>query len=118
MVPGPLGLRRRFRTLKDPRRVNSCEHLLLDIIAICAVVANADDWQGVETFGHERHDWLKTFLELPNGIPSHDTFERVFDALDPPGQDGSTEELADPGDRVTGGAIGLTGAALFWPGGI
>jgi predicted transposase YbfD/YdcC len=58
---------------------------LLDIIAIaiCAVIADADDWQGVETFGHERSAWLKTFLDLPNGIPSHDTFERVFDALDP-----------------------------------
>ena len=85
MVPGPFGLRRHFRTLQDPRRVNSCQHLLLDIIAIaiCAVIANADDWQGVETFGHDRRDWLKTFLELPNGIPSHDTFERLFDALDP-----------------------------------
>lgn len=85
MVPGPLGLRRHFRALQDPRRVNSCRHLLLDVIAIaiCAVIANADDWQGVETFGHDRRDWLKTFLELPNGIPSHDTFERVFDALDP-----------------------------------
>ena len=51
MVPGPFGLRRHFRTLQDPRRVNSCQHLLLDIIAIaiCAVIANADDWQGVET---------------------------------------------------------------------
>lgn len=85
MAPNALGLRRHFRTLQDPRRVNSCRHLLLDVIAIavCAVIANADDWQGVETFGHDRHDWLKSFLELPNGIPSHDTFERVFDALDP-----------------------------------
>lgn len=85
MNPGPLDLRRHFRTLQDPRRVNSCQHLLLDVIAIaiCAVIANADDWQGVETFGHDRQDWLKTFLELPNGIPSHDTFERVFDALNP-----------------------------------
>jgi predicted transposase YbfD/YdcC len=85
MVLGPLGLRRHFRTLQDPRRLNSCQHRLLDVIAIaiCAVIANADDWQGVETFGHDRHDWLKTFLQLPNGIPSHDTFERIFDALDP-----------------------------------
>lgn len=87
MVPSRLGLHRHFRRLRDPRRVNCCQHRLLDIIAIaiCAVIANADDWQGVETFGHERRDWLKTFLELPHGIPSHDTFERVFDALDPRG---------------------------------
>ena len=85
IVPGPSRLTRHFRTLQDPRRVNRCQHLLLDIIAIaiCAVIANADDWQGVETFGCSRRDWLKTFLGLPNGIPSHDTFERVFDALDP-----------------------------------
>ncbi len=85
MAPGSLGLQRHFRTLQDPRRVNSCQHRLLDVIAIaiCAVIANADDWQGVETFGQDRRDWLKTFLELPNGIPSHDTFERVFDAIEP-----------------------------------
>ena len=77
MAPGSLGLQRHFRTLQDPRRVNSCQHRLLDVIAIAifAVIANADDWQGVETFGQDRRDWLKTFLELPNGIPSHDTFE-------------------------------------------
>jgi predicted transposase YbfD/YdcC len=85
MVLKTLGLRQHFRTLRDPRRLNCCQHLLLDVIAIaiCAVIANADDWQGVETFGHDRIDWLKTFLKLPNGIPSHDTFERIFDALDP-----------------------------------
>ncbi len=85
MAPSRLGLRHHFRNLQDPRRTNACRHRLLDIIAIalCAVIANADDWQGVATFGRQRLDWLRTFLELPNGIPSHDTFERVFDALDP-----------------------------------
>ena len=56
MVLKTLGLRHHFRTLRDPRRVNCCQHLLLDVIAICAVIANADDWQGVETFGHDRID--------------------------------------------------------------
>jgi predicted transposase YbfD/YdcC len=85
MARSPLSLRHHFRSLKDPRRLGSCKHRLLDIIAIaiCAVIAKADDWQGVETFGHERVDWLKTFLALPHGIPSHDTFERVFDTLEP-----------------------------------
>jgi hypothetical protein len=80
-----LGLRHHFHTLRDPRRVNGCQHVLLDVIAIaiCAVIANADDWQGVESFGHDQLDWLKTFLKLPSGIPSHDTLERIFDALDP-----------------------------------
>lgn len=85
MVTSRLSLRRHFRSLKDPRRVNCCQHRLLDIIAIalCAVIANADDGQGVETFARHRRSWLQTFLDLPNGVPAHDTFERVFDALDP-----------------------------------
>jgi predicted transposase YbfD/YdcC len=53
------------------------------VIAICAVIAGADTWQEVATFAEERREWLQTFLELPNGIPSHDTFERVFDRIDP-----------------------------------
>jgi predicted transposase YbfD/YdcC len=60
-------------------------HGLHDIIvtALCAVIAGAQDWQEIETFARKRCDWLKGFLKLPNGIPSHDTFERVFDRLNP-----------------------------------
>jgi hypothetical protein len=60
-------------------------HLLHDIlvIALCAVIAGAQDWQEIATFGRKRQDWLKRFLQLPNGIPSQDTFERVFDRLSP-----------------------------------
>jgi predicted transposase YbfD/YdcC len=78
-------IKKHFRRLKDPRRAHRRRHLLMDIIviAICAVLCNCNDWQQVATFGRERHDWLKRFLELPNGIPSHDTFERVFDRLHP-----------------------------------
>jgi predicted transposase YbfD/YdcC len=85
-MPQPsLALKRHFAPLKDPRRRHGRLHRLLDIvaIAICAVIAGADDWQQVEAFGRRRHPWLKGFLALPNGIPSHDTFERVFDRLDP-----------------------------------
>ena len=76
---------RYFTRLRDPRRHHLKRHLLIDIlvIAICAVIANADDWQQVVTFAKRRRAWLLTFLSLPNGIPSHDTFERVFDRLDP-----------------------------------
>ena len=76
---------RHFRTLEDPRRKHRRRHPLLSIvvIALCAVIANCDDWQKVEVFAQERREWLATFLDLPNGIPSHDTFERVFDRLDP-----------------------------------
>jgi predicted transposase YbfD/YdcC len=74
-----------FAKLKDPRRAHRRLHRLQDIIviALCAVIAGAQDWQEIETFGRKRHDWLKRFLELPHGIPSHDTFERVFDRLQP-----------------------------------
>ncbi len=75
-----------FRKLKDPRRAHRRLHLLPDIlvIALCAVIAGAQDWQEIATFGRKRLDWLKRFLKLPHGIPSHDTFERVFNRLHPP----------------------------------
>ena len=74
-----------FAKLKDPRRCHRRLHLLQDIIviALCAVICNAQDWQEIVTFGRKRHGWLKRFLALPNGIPSHDTFERVFERLSP-----------------------------------
>jgi predicted transposase YbfD/YdcC len=80
-----LSIPRYFATLKDPRRAHRRLHLLQDIlvIALCAVIAGAQDWQEVETFGRKRKDWLKRFLGLPHGIPSHDTFERVFDRIKP-----------------------------------
>jgi predicted transposase YbfD/YdcC len=53
------------------------------VIALCAVIAGAQDWQDIETFGRQRRNWLQRFLALPHGIPSHDTFERVFDRLKP-----------------------------------
>jgi hypothetical protein len=53
------------------------------IIAICAVICGADGWEDVESFGESKKDWLKGFLELPHGIPSHDTFGRVFAHLAP-----------------------------------
>jgi predicted transposase YbfD/YdcC len=80
-----LSIRPFFLPLRDPRRHHRRKHLLIDIvvIALCAVISGADDWQQVVAFGRRRRDWLTTFLRLPNGIPSHDTFERVFDRLDP-----------------------------------
>ncbi len=73
-----------FADLVDPRVERTKEHRLLDIvaIAICAVVCGADSWVAVEEFGKAKQGWLRTFLALPNGIPSHDTFGRVFAALD------------------------------------
>ena len=80
-----LSIPRFFAKLKDPRRAHRRLHHLQDIlvIALCAVIAGAQDWQEIETFGRERKGWLGRFLGLPNGIPSHDTFERVFDRIKP-----------------------------------
>lgn len=81
----PSTIQHHFRKLKDPRLNRRKLHSLLDIlfIALCAVLCGAQDWQQVETFGKGRLAWLRRFLKLSNGVPSHDTFERVFDRLDP-----------------------------------
>ncbi|MEZ6053446.1 MAG: ISAs1 family transposase [Planctomycetaceae bacterium] len=77
-------LTRCFADLEDPRVQASCDHLLIDILAmtILGVSCGADEWTDLETSGRLRHDWLRTFLELPAGIPSHDTFRRVLGLLD------------------------------------
>lgn len=69
----------------DPRLDRTKHHQLLDIvtIALCAIIAGADSWVECEVFGNAKRDWLRTFLPLPNGIPSHDTCGRLFAALDP-----------------------------------
>jgi hypothetical protein len=74
-----------FETLPDPRRDHTKAHQLLDIVAItlCAVICGADGWVDVATFGRVKERWLRPFLALPGGIPSHDTFGRVFALLDP-----------------------------------
>jgi len=78
------GLSTCFVDVEDPRVVGRCDHLLLDIIAITilAVLCGAEDWPDIELFGTSRREWLKSFLALPKGIPSHDTFGRFFAAVD------------------------------------
>ena len=73
-----------FAHLEDPRGERTKEHLLVDIIvvAVCGVICGADNWVEIEAWGQEKIEWLKQFLALPNGIPSHDTFGRVFSRLD------------------------------------
>ena len=73
-----------FSELKDPRIDRTKRHSLIDIITITiwAVAPGADSWVDVELFGKSKKEWLSGFLELPNGIPSHDTFGRVFSMLD------------------------------------
>jgi predicted transposase YbfD/YdcC len=74
-----------FGCLPDPRVERTRAHRLTDLltIALCAILCGANDWVAVETFGHAKEAWLRTFLALPGGIPSHDTFGRVFARLDP-----------------------------------
>lgn len=81
----PLSMVERFAPLEDPRTGNAKRHQLLDIvvIALCAVICGADSSVEIEEFGKAREDWFRRFLELPNGIPAHDTFGRVFALLDP-----------------------------------
>jgi len=81
----PLTIKHHFRKLKDPRINRHKVHLLPNIIviALCAVLCGAKDWQQIETFGKKRFDWLSRFLTKLTAVPSHDTFERVFDRIDP-----------------------------------
>jgi predicted transposase YbfD/YdcC len=86
-VNAPQGLLRAFAQLEDPRMDRTRKHSLSDILAlaICAVICGADGWVQVAHFGRSKEEWFRTFLDLPNGIPSHDTFGRVFARLDPQG---------------------------------
>lgn len=78
------GLLRFFRSMQDPRADNA-RHSLSDIltIAILAVLCGSDSWESVEVWGCGNAGWLGEFLDLPHGVPSHDTFDRVFGLLDP-----------------------------------
>ena len=86
MVPSLITtLETHFSLINDPRAQYSIEHKLNDIIiiTICAVICGADNWVEVESFGNSKYEWFSGFLELKTGIPSHDTFERLFARLKP-----------------------------------
>jgi hypothetical protein len=74
-----------FSSITDPRVERTREHSLEDIlfIAIASILCGAEGWNEMEEFGRTKEDWLKTFLRLLGGIPSHDTFNRVFSTLNP-----------------------------------
>jgi hypothetical protein len=85
MTQTPLAVVQYFARLRDPRINRHKRHLLIDIIvlALCGTICGANDWQQIVTVARGREQWFRTFLALPNGIPSHDTFERVFERIDP-----------------------------------
>lgn len=96
-----------FSKVQDPRIERSKEHKLIDIIsiAICAVICGAEGWVDIENFGKSKETWLKTFLELPNGIPSHDTFGRVFSLIEPEEFQESFQSWIDSIQELTEGQI-------------
>jgi predicted transposase YbfD/YdcC len=85
VATSPLDIESHFGNLKDPRFKHSPPHVLIEIIiiALCAIICGANDWVAVEAWGKAKEEWLRQYLRLPNGIPSHDTFGLVFGVLDP-----------------------------------
>ena len=83
--PGNASIVEHFQALEDPRIERTKKHQLLDIlvIAVCSLLTGGEGFQDMELFGKSKHAWLQTFLALPHGIPSHDTFGRVFARLNP-----------------------------------
>lgn len=84
MIDNDLSISSHFGSLTDPRHHNT-HHKMIDIItiAICGTICGAETWTQIAEYGRSKYDWFKQFLELPSGIPSHDTFGRVFSMIDP-----------------------------------
>lgn len=104
-----------FANVTDPRSGQNVQHKLLDIIviAICGVICGADGWVEIENFGHQKRGWLAKYLELPSGIPSHDTFGRVFAMLDQEEfQRSFVERVQAINETTQGQVIGVDGKQL------
>jgi len=104
-----------FAELRDPRVERNREHLLEEIrlISIAAVLSGAESWNNIAEYGEDKLEWLKTFLTLPSGIPSHDTFNRVFAALDPEEMEkGFVAWVSSIAKLTAGEVVGIDGKAL------
>ena len=123
--PSVASIKQHFRRLRDPRVQGRTKHLLIDllVLALCGVIANCDDWPDIVLFAQKRESWFRRFLALPGGIPSHDTFERVFAALNPRALEAcclawlravaglaGVEHIAIDGKSLRGSANGKLGA--------
>jgi predicted transposase YbfD/YdcC len=96
-----------FSSITDPRIDRTKRHNLIDIlvIAICAIICGAESWEDFEVFGESKEDWFSKFLELPAGIPSHDTFRRVFARLNPTEFQRCFLEWVRSAYEITGGQV-------------
>ena len=116
MNPNTVGsLREHFPKLEDPRTDQGKRHKLMDIIAmtICAVIGGAEGWTDVELFVKCKYEWFKGFLELPNGVPSHDTFGRVFASIAPEQfQEGFMAWVREVSELTQGQVIAIDGKTL------
>ena len=104
-----------FENIDDPRRDEGKRHPLISIIvlALCAVICHADTWPEVEEFAQTKEEWFRQFLELPHGIPSHDTFRRVFLLLDPEQLQQAFLAWVEAVQEITGGdVIAIDGKTL------
>jgi len=105
-----------FAELRDPRMERNREHLLEEIlfITIAAVLSGAESWNDIADYGEDKLEWLKTFLQLPGGIPSHDTFNRVFAALDPEEMErGFAAWVSSIAKLTAGEVVAIDGKTLF-----
>jgi predicted transposase YbfD/YdcC len=105
--PTDASILKHFANLDDPRDERGKDHNLLDIvaIAICAVICGAESWVDMELYGQSKQEWLAKFLALNNGIPSHDTFARVFARLDPQQMQGCFLSWIEAVRQLSGGEI-------------
>jgi hypothetical protein len=103
-----------FENLTDPRMERTRQHELFDlvVVALCGTIAGSNSWADIERFGNERLPWLRKFLRLENGIPSHDTFGRVFARLDPAQLAECIGQWLDEVGREIGGHIAIDGKTL------
>ncbi len=107
------GLVEQFAALDDPRCAGKVEHRLVDVlvIAVCAVVAEAETFEDVALYGCCKESWLRGFLELPGGIPSHDTFRRVLMLIDPDAFERCFLTWMRTAFAAEGGQVGAASAA-------
>jgi len=96
-----------FQDLADPRVTGRCDHKLVEmiVIVVCGVICGADGWTGIETFGRAKESWLRQFLSLENGIPTHDTFGRVFASLNAEAFQAGFARWVEAVFRVTKGQV-------------